>query len=65
MSRLSQFDFHKIKLHSESLLHSLKQTVRTIGLYIPSVKTKFMSFNQDGAISLLNGKPLKLVCILG
>ena len=34
---------------------------RSIGLYMNSDKTKFMCFKQDGAISTLNGKPLKLL----
>ena len=34
---------------------------RGIDLYVNSHKTKFICFNQDGAISSLNGKPPKLV----
>ena len=34
---------------------------RSIGLYMNSDKTEFVCLNQDGAISLLNGKPLKWV----
>ena len=34
---------------------------RNIGLYVNSDKTEFTCFNQDGALSSLNGKPLKLV----
>ena len=44
-----------------SLLHSLEQAPRGIGLYINSDKTEFMCFKQDGAISTLIGKPLNLV----
>ena len=46
---------------AKSLLHSLEQTVRDMDLNINSNKTEFMCFNQVGAISSLNGKPLKLV----
>ena len=45
----------------ESLLHRLEQAARSISLYLNSEKTDFMCFNQDGAISSLNDKPLKLV----
>ena len=41
------------------LLHSLKKAAR--GFYVNSDKTKLMYFKQDGAMSRLNGKPLKLV----
>ena len=46
---------------AESLLHSLEQSARGIGLHVNSDKTQFMCFNQGGAISSLNGKPLKEV----
>ena len=46
---------------AESLLHSLEQAAKDIGLYMNSDKTKFMHFNQDNAISSLNDKSLKLV----
>ena len=36
-------------------------TVKGMGLYVNIDKTEFMYYTQDGAISLLNGKPLKLV----
>ena len=45
---------------AKSLLNSLEQAVRGIGLYINSNKTLYMCFKQDGAISRKNGKPLKL-----
>ena len=45
----------------KSLLPSLEQATRGIGLYENSDKTRFMCFNKDGAISSLNGKPLKFV----
>ena len=48
-------------VESESLLHDLEQTERGIGLLVNSDKTEFMYFNQNGAISSFNGKPLKLV----
>ena len=37
------------------------EAARGIGLSVSSDKTEFMCFNQDGAISSLNGKSLKLV----
>ena len=43
----------------ESLLHSLEQTAKSIGLYVNLDKIDFMCFNHDGFISSLNGKPLK------
>ena len=43
----------------KSLLHSLEQAARGIGLYID--KTVFMCFDQDCAIFSLNSKPLKIV----
>ena len=49
-----------IHAQAESLLHSLEQTARSIGLYLNSDKTGHTCFSQDGAISSLNGKSLKL-----
>ena len=46
---------------TESLLFNLKQIAATIGLYVKSVETKFMSFNQDYVINSLNGKNQELV----
>ena len=43
------------------LLYRLEQAARSIGPYVNSDKTEFMCFNQDGAISSLNSKTLKLV----
>ena len=40
---------------TESLPHSLEQMARHIDLNVNSDKTEFMCFNQDGAISSLNG----------
>ena len=47
--------------HTKSLLHNLVQTAGSINLYVNLDKTELMCFNQDGAVSTLNGKPLKLV----
>ena len=46
---------------AESLLHSLKQAARGIGLYVNANKTKFTCFKQEGATFTLSGKPVKLV----
>ena len=46
---------------SQILMHSLKQAARDIDPYVNTDKTEFMHFNQDGAISSLNGKLLKFV----
>ena len=46
---------------AKSLLQSLEQAAWGIGLDVNSDKTEVMGFNQDDAISSLNGKPLKLV----
>ena len=46
---------------AESQQNSLEQAAKGIGPFVNSDKTEFMCFNQDGAISLLNGRPLKLV----
>ena len=46
---------------SKSLLDSLEQAIRSIGLYVNVNKMEYMCFNQEGAISILNGTPLKLV----
>ena len=43
------------------MFHSLEQAARGIGLHVNSYKTQFMKFNQDSAISSLNGKLLKVV----
>ena len=44
---------HRENVHAQakSLMHSLKQAGRLIGLYVNSDKTEFMYFNQDGASS--------------
>ena len=46
---------------AESLLHSLEQAARGVGLYVNTDKTEFMCYNQDGAIDSLSGKSLKMV----
>ena len=53
--------FLQMHLLKPKLLHNLEQEVRSIGLYVNLDKIEFMCFNQDGVMSLLNGKPLKLV----
>ena len=42
-------------------MNDLEQAARSFRLYMNSDETEFMSFNQDGAISSLNGQRLKLV----
>ena len=44
---------------AKSLLHSLEQAAREISLYVNSDKIQFICYKQEGAISTLNGKPLK------
>ena len=39
----------------ESLLYSLKQAARRIGLYMNADKTEFMCFEREGAIFTLSG----------
>ena len=51
----------KSPAQAESLLPSLEQAARGIGLYVNSDKAEFTCFKQDGAISTFNDKPLKLV----
>ena len=46
---------------TEPVMHSLEQAARGIGLYMNTNKTEFMYSKQEGAISPLSGKPLKLV----
>ena len=46
---------------AKSLFHSLEQAARCISLHVNADKTEFMCSKQDGAISTLNVKPLKLV----
>ena len=53
--------FTNTPAQAKSLLHSLVKAGRGIGFYMNSDKTEFMCLKQDGAISALNGKPLKLV----
>ena len=42
----------------ESLLHSMEQVAKGIGVYENSDKIESMYFYKDGAIPSLNGKPL-------
>ena len=46
---------------AESLLHSLERAAAGTGLHFNAHKTEYMSFNQSGDISTLNGSTLKLV----
>ena len=46
---------------AETLKHSLKQAIGSVGLHVNADKTEYMCFNQRGDISTLNGGPLKLV----
>ena len=43
------------------MLHNLEQAAIGIGLYMISDKIEYMYFKDDGAITTLNVKPLKLV----
>ena len=45
---------------AESLLHSLEQAAESIGLNMNTNKTDYMCFKQEGAISTLNRRSLKL-----
>ena len=47
-------------VQGKCLLHSQEQAARGIGLDMNSDKTEFMCFKQDGVISALRDKPLKL-----
>ena len=46
---------------AECLLHSLEQAEGGIGFHMNADKTDYKCFNQDGAVSTLNGSSLKLV----
>ena len=46
---------------AESVQHSLEQAAGSINLNKNVNKTEFIYFKPEGAISSLNGKPLKLV----
>ena len=46
---------------AETLLHSLEQAAAGIGLHVNADKPEYMSFNQRGDISTLDGSSLKLV----
>ena len=45
---------------AETLLHSLEWAAAGIGLHVNAHKAEYMSFNQTGNISTLNGSFLKL-----
>ena len=42
-------------------MHNLQQATGGIGLHVNANKTECMCFKQKGAISIVSGKPLKLV----
>ena len=46
---------------AESLLHSQEQAVAGFGLYENGNKTGYMCLKQEGAISTLSDRPLKLL----
>ena len=46
---------------AETLLHSLERAHAGIGLHVNAQKTEYMSYNQTGDISTLDGTSLKLV----
>ena len=46
---------------AQSLLHSLKRAPYGVDLFVNSDKIEFMCFNENGDISTLNGRSLKLV----
>ena len=48
-------------VQAETLLHILEQAAACIGLHVNADKTEYMSFNQTGDISSLNGSSLKQV----
>ena len=50
-----------ISYQVKSLLHRLEQPARSISFNVNSDKTELVCFNQDGAMTLLNGKTMKLV----
>ena len=45
---------------AETLLHCRERAAAGIGLHVNARKTEYMSFNQTGDISTLNGSSLKL-----
>ena len=46
---------------AEILLHSLQRETAGIGVHVNAHKAEYMSFNQNGDISTLNGCAMKLV----
>ena len=49
-----------IPANAESLLNSLEQAARGIGLHMNANKTEYMYFKWEGSSSTLSGRPLKL-----
>ena len=49
-----------IPTQDKSLFHSLEQAAGGIGLHVNANKVEYICFNREGAISTLNGGPLKL-----
>ena len=48
-------------VQAKCLLHNLVQGAGSVGFYMKTNKTEFMSFRQEGAISTESGKLLKLI----
>ena len=46
---------------AESLLHTLEQAARGIGLHVNVNKTEYMCLKRERAMSTLSGRPLKLI----
>ena len=46
---------------AKTRLHSLERAAAGIGLHVNAHKTEYMSYNQTGDITTLDGTPLKLV----
>ena len=46
---------------AETQLHSLERAAAGIGFHVTAYKTEYMSFNQTGDISTLDGSYMKLV----
>ena len=52
-------DYANTPTQAESLLHCLDQAAGGIGFHMNADKTEYICFNWEGAISTLNGEPLK------
>ena len=46
---------------ADTLLHSMKRAAAGIGFHVNAEKIEYISFNDSGDISTLNGSSLKLV----